>query len=96
MQWRHLPSIKNNLAALQPTAITGVPKAYNLFNLQGNLAITRDIAIRFGVDNLLDKAPPLEQVTTNAVSPNLQGGAFDSQNYDVFGRSFYFGVNFKF
>jgi len=97
MQWRHLPSIRSNTKVIVPTAtVTGVPKSYDLFNLQGNVAVTRDIAFRYGVNNLFDKAPPLQGRDPGAILPNLQGGSYDVNNYDVIGRSFYLGVNFKF
>jgi outer membrane receptor protein involved in Fe transport len=97
LQWRHLPSIKSSTAALvSTTSVEGVAESYNLFNLQGSYAVTKDIGIRYGIDNLFNKAPPITGVTTDAVLPALTGGGYDSNNYDTFGRSFYFGVNFKF
>ena len=97
VQWRHLPSIRSATAALVPTTpVQGVAKSYNLFNLIGHHALTRDIGVRFGVDNLFDKAPPRQGVNPAAVLPTLQGGSFDTNNYDVFGRRFYIGANVKF
>jgi len=97
LQWRHLPSIKSNTQILVPTSTTqGVTRSYDLFNLQGNLALTRSIALRFGVDNLTDRAPPLNGFDTNPPAGTVRGGSYDAVNYDLFGRSFYLGVNFKF
>ncbi|MBB5987628.1 TonB-dependent receptor plug domain-containing protein [Sphingobium lignivorans] len=96
LQWRHLPSVKSATAAQVPnTSVAGAP-AYDLFNLQGSFAITRDATLRFGVDNLFDKAPPMINVDTAAVPPTLANGAYDSNNYDVIGRRFYIGAKFRF
>ncbi len=52
--------------------------------------------IRFGVDNLFDKAPPLFGVNTDPTGGALAGGSYNAAYYDVNGRSFYAGVNIKF
>jgi outer membrane receptor protein involved in Fe transport len=96
VQWRHLPSVRSATAAVVPTTgVAGAP-AYDLFNLQGSFAITENATIRFGVDNLFDKAPPLTNVDTAATGVNLTGGAYDSNNYDTIGRRYYLGAKFKF
>jgi len=96
LQWRHLPSIKSATAAFVPTTkVTGAP-AYDLFNLQGSFAITDKASLRFGIDNLFDKAPPLTGVDEGAVAPTLAGGSYNANNYDTVGRRFYIGAKFNF
>jgi outer membrane receptor protein involved in Fe transport len=97
LQWQHLPSIKQEGAALAPTAFTGYP-SYDLFNLSGNISVTRDLRIRLGVDNLMNKRPPIGNVNTaaNLALGQLPGGAFNTQFYDIVGRRFFLGVNAKF
>jgi iron complex outermembrane receptor protein len=96
LQWRHLPKTKSSLAATIPTTtFIGAP-AYNIFDLSGTFALSREIVIRFGVDNLFDKAPPLTTYNPQAVLPTLPGGSYSSGYYDVLGRRFFIGAKFKF
>jgi len=58
LQWQHLPSAKSITYPSTPnTPFVGAP-AYDLFNLSGSFAVTQDATVRWGVDNLFDKAPP--------------------------------------
>ena len=72
--------------------------AYDLFNLFGSYSITDDIRLRFGVDNLFDRAPNFGNVSTTADPAlfQLPGGGFDINNNDILGRRFYFGATAKF
>ncbi|MGC1269020.1 MAG: hypothetical protein WA842_00310 [Croceibacterium sp.] len=56
------------------------------------------MGLRFGVDNLFNKAPPIGNVNTtaNLSLGQLPGGAFNSSFYDTNGRRFYLGANIKF
>lgn len=97
LQWRHLPSIRSQTQITVPTTtVQGVTSSYNLFNLQGSYALTNAVNLRFGVENLLNKAPPLSGRNPGASLPTLPGGGFDAQNYDTNGRRFYLGANVKF
>jgi iron complex outermembrane recepter protein len=62
-------------------------KAYNAFDLNGRVELPWDTALRFGVNNLFDKAPPQVGDTE---------GNYDPQNYDVLGRSYYVGIRKRF
>jgi outer membrane receptor protein involved in Fe transport len=96
LQWRHLPKTKASIAATIPdTTFIGAP-AYDIFDLSGTFAVSRAIGIRFGVDNLFNKQPPLTTYNPQAVLPTLPGGSYNSGYYDVLGRRFYFGAKFKF
>jgi outer membrane receptor protein involved in Fe transport len=102
LQWQHLPAIKSITAATNPaTTILGAP-AYDLLALNGSWAFAKEAVVRFGVENLLDKAPPL--LERNSAPPPflLAGGTFggaNSQNpalYDFIGRRYYIGATVKF
>jgi iron complex outermembrane receptor protein len=99
LQWRHLPSIEQQAAVTTPTrnTITGYPK-YDLFNLLGSIAVTPDVVLRGGVENLFNKRPPLGGVNTaaNIAAGQLPGGSFNAQFYDTIGRRFYVGAKTKF
>ncbi len=101
VQWQHLPSVEDGSEPLFAggTPTTGAP-SYNLFNLNGSYALTDDVNLRFGVDNLFNKRPPLTGInlanTDPASTGNLPGGSFQSNFYDTIGRRFYLGANVKF
>jgi len=101
LQWQHLPSIRSaNSVANPDTTYVGAP-AYDVFNLSGAFTITDNASVRFGVDNLFDKAPPLIEYDTNPPTGTVSGGtiggtAIGSLGYDILGRRFYIGATFKF
>jgi len=101
MQWQHLPSVKAANAAVSPGTTFVGAKAYNLFNLYTSYAITRDVQLSFGIDNLFDKAPPITGYNSAPVAGQLAGGAIGASGtqgsfYDVLGRRFYMNAKFKF
>ena len=91
LQWRHLPSIKSG------NTNTGYG-SYDLFNLNSSYAATDDITVRFGVDNLFNRAPVFgnENPNANPAFFQLRGGGYDANNYDIVGRRFYVGANLAF
>jgi outer membrane receptor protein involved in Fe transport len=96
LQWQHLPSIKSAESVFDPTTPIGGASSYDLFNLNGSYALSEDISIRFGVDNVFDKAPPINGVNSAASGFTLPGGVINDVLYDVNGRRFYVGAQVKF
>jgi iron complex outermembrane receptor protein len=103
LQWQHVPSIKSiTYATNSSTNIRGAP-SYNLLNLYGSYALSDDILIRFGIDNALDKAPPLLERNLDPDLPAflLPGGTFGGANatdppqYDFIGRRFFIGATVR-
>ena len=98
LQWQHKPAIDHVTTVTQTNStIAGAP-AYNLFNLNGRYSVTENVNLRFGVDNLFDKAPPLIAYDT-AANPSeglLPGGRYDAGNYDVLGRRYFVGATVSF
>ena len=99
LQWEHKPSIEDTTEALigTPTPTTGFP-SYNILYLNSSYAVTDNVRIRFGIDNLLNQRPPVGNVNTaaNPAVGQLAGGSFNAANYDTNGRRFYLGANFQF
>ena len=100
IQWQHVPSVEDATEAqFGPTPTTGYP-SYNLFSLNGTYALNDAVNLRFGVDNLFNKAPPVGLVNTANTNPaangQLPGGSFNATFYDTNGRRFYFGANVQF
>lgn len=95
LQWQHLPSAKSATYPFNPaTTVQGVA-SYDVFALNGTFAVTKDAMIRFGVDNLFDKAPPLTEVNSAPPPGILAGGAINDVLYDINGRRFYLGATVK-
>lgn len=99
IQWQHLPSIEDATEALFPTPTLGV-RSYDLFNLFSSYALTDNVGLRFGVDNLFNRAPPLSGINPANTNPagtgNVPGGNIPTGFYDDNGRRYYVGANFKF
>ena len=98
LQWQHYAAVEDSAEAiLGPTPTTG-PPAYNLFNLNASYQVTEDIGLRFGVDNLFNKAPPVIGInaTNNPALGQLPGGNLAGGVYDTVGRRFYLGGNVRF
>jgi len=97
LQWQHLPSIEDSAEPVTPNNTTGAP-AYNIFNLNGSAAVGERMTVRFGVDNLFNKAPPRVGIDldANPAVGQLGGGSFNSTFYDTNGRRFYLGANVRF
>lgn len=99
LQWQHKPPIAHQTKvtnASGTTTITGAP-SYDLFSLSGSFRVNRTATVRFGIDNLFDRAPPWFAVSTaNLVSAGqLPGGRFAAGDYDTLGRRFYLGASIK-
>jgi outer membrane receptor protein involved in Fe transport len=98
LQWRHFAALDHvTTVTTTNSTITGAP-AYDVFNLTGRYTLNDNVNLRFGIDNLFDKAPPLIAVDTSVVPGDgrLAGGRYDAGNYDVLGRRFFVGVNLSF
>jgi len=101
LQWQHTPAtddsgdvaFHNGLAASKNN-IAGLP-AYNLFNLNGSYQVMDNFGIRFGVDNLFNKTPPLTGQLITTTTGQIPGGSY-SFFHDIQGRRFSLGANVKF
>jgi outer membrane receptor protein involved in Fe transport len=91
VQWQHLPALDSG------TTNTGYP-SYDLFNLNSSYAVNDSMTLRFGVDNLFDKAPVFgnADTTVDPAAFQLPGGGLNTTNYDALGRRFYLGANVRF
>jgi outer membrane receptor protein involved in Fe transport len=101
LQWQHLPSVKSaTYPANHATRLVGA-SSYDLFNLSGSFAFTKDAVIRLGIENVLDKEPPLMERNSAPPPGVLAGGTFGGANasapalYDFNGRRFYLGATVK-
>ncbi len=98
LQWQFKSAVRSLISVTDPTSNTTGAPSYHLFNLNGTYAVTPAMQLRFGVDNLFDRDPPLISQNLNATGQgaNLKGGTYDSANYDVLGRRFFVGASLRF
>lgn len=104
LQWQYYPKLEDGGEATVPggTPAQQAWPSYNLFSLNTSYQMSEDIGIRFGIDNLFNKAPPLgnynNTVTdaTAASNGTLAGGGFLTGVHDTNGRRFYLGANVRF
>jgi iron complex outermembrane receptor protein len=92
VQWRYLPSIKDESAARTPTTAVFPVASYQSFNVFAGYTVNEKIGLRMGIDNLTD------------VQPNIVGATATDHNaevtrpdyYDILGRRAYVGVKMAF
>jgi outer membrane receptor protein involved in Fe transport len=64
-----------------------------IFDLTGSYNLTNTMMLRFGVENLLNKWPPIVGVDTQPAASALSGGGLAyGGNMDTLGRRFYLGI----
>ncbi len=87
LRWRYQSPLNDISAVLTPaTAQVGVP-SYSLWDLFGTLKVAKQVELRAGVNNLLDKTLPFVASSQNGTDVAL---------YDPIGRSFYLGASLRF
>jgi outer membrane receptor protein involved in Fe transport len=92
VQWRYLPSIRDESAARNPsTNVLGVD-SYQSFNLFAGYTFNERFQLRAGIDNLLDEEPPI--VGSRPGDRNAENTRPDY--YDVLGRRMYVGLKMTF
>jgi outer membrane receptor protein involved in Fe transport len=85
---RYISSVENNFQTL---GLDQTFKAQTYLDLSGSYALTEKASIRGGINNIMDKDPPL--------SPNVGttgNGNTYPQTYDALGRFLFLGVTYKF
>jgi iron complex outermembrane receptor protein len=107
LRWRYIGSDKSELTSSNPF-LSGAPfqplshiAAYNYFDLTGAFDLYKNIRLQVGVNNILDKDPPLvvgadcSTSSPNASGANCNGNTFPSV-YDAMGRYVFLELTAKF
>ena len=92
LRMRYYPSIKHATAAENPATTTIGAEAYSIFDLGGRFSFNDTYELRFGIDNLADKQPPIYGATPTTTGNGLTLNEF----YDVLGRRYYLGFRAQF
>ena len=100
LQWQYYSGLEDGGEASTPggTPNTAPYPDYHIFHLNGSYQLSEDIGLRFGVDNLFNKAPPLGTFNPNynVATGQLRNGTFLTGVHDTNGRRFYLGANLRF
>ncbi|MBU6208028.1 MAG: TonB-dependent receptor [Alphaproteobacteria bacterium] len=87
LRWHYQAAMQDISAVLTPNAVqAGVPE-YDLFDLFSTMTIAKKFEMRFGINNLFDKQPPVVSSSQNGADPSV---------FDFIGRQFYVGAKIKF
>ncbi len=93
LNWRHLPQIHHSDYATNPDSRIRDTKAYDIFNVNGQWRFNETLRLRAGIDNLLDKDPPI--VGFNPGVDNASAST-NPARYDVLGRRYFVGIGLEF
>ncbi len=92
LQWRYLPSIKDESAARNPATQVFPVDSYQSFNLFAGYSVNDRIDLRMGIDNLLDEQPPI----VGAQRGDNNAEVTRADYFDILGRRAYVGVKMSF
>lgn len=87
VRWRHVGAMIDASKVTNAASTTPGVKAYDYFDLSLRVDPAERFSLRFGVNNLFDKTPPV-------VSGVL--GQTDASTYDVLGRTYYLAATARF
>jgi iron complex outermembrane recepter protein len=99
LRWRHLPSVADSSAALNPATTRVGASSYDVLDLSSSWDINDHWQVRFGINNLLDTQPPITSslpVSTPSAHATSGAGTTNSSVYDVLGRAFYVAAKLRF
>jgi outer membrane receptor protein involved in Fe transport len=99
LRWRHYPGTEaySHFAGIDER-VKGIG-TYDILDFSLGYAVSRGLQVRFGIDNLLDQAPPISDYNPGDGGPGTDGyspGTVAGGAYDTLGRSYYLGVKLSF
>ena len=105
LRWRYIGSVSSEQTSSNPF-LSGTPylplskiSAYNYLDLTGAFDVYKNIRLQIGVNNVMDKDPPLvvggDCSTSSPAGANCNGNTFPGV-YDAMGRYWFFELTAKF
>jgi outer membrane receptor protein involved in Fe transport len=105
LRWRYIGSDKSELTSTNPF-LSGTPYAplssissYNYLDLTGAFDLYKNVRLQIGVNNIMDKDPPLvvgsDCSTSSPAGANCNGNTFPGV-YDAMGRYWFMELSAKF
>jgi outer membrane receptor protein involved in Fe transport len=100
LNWRHIGSLASEQTSSNPHLATGtvypvdarIP-SFDYFDLDTSFVIGSHMQLRLGVNNLLDRNPPIAGFNAN---PLLVNGNMVAAMYDTLGRYMFVGLTVKY
>lgn len=99
LNWRHIGALKSEQLSPNPQLATGTAypidsqiPAYDYFDMDVGFDLGKHVSLRLGVDNILDKQPPLVGFNLN---PLLVNGNMVAPMYDTYGRYLFVSLSAK-
>jgi iron complex outermembrane recepter protein len=96
--WQHLSSLQQDAIALGSATIEDYARpsipSYSYFDLYANYDVLENVTLRVGINNLLNKQPPIVGNEYGGTAEN-SGNTFPA-TYNPLGRSAFVGVNMHF
>ena len=92
LQWRYLPSIKDESRRARRPRTCFRCDSYQSFNMFAGYTINEKIQLRMGIDNLTDKQPKI----VGARPGDNNAEVTRADYYDILGRRAYVGVKMSF
>ena len=97
LTWIHLPSVRHENKARDPSLTVLDTESYDRFNLFADYQVNDRISLRAGIDNLFDEDPPIVGSDPfHPTNPNRNAFSTNPQFYDILGRSAYVGLTMAF
>lgn len=93
LNWRHLASVESAAKALAPTTPIQGTGSYDIFNLSAGYNWDK-YSLRFGIDNLFDKQPPI--LNADTLSGDTNSDQTSPGYYDILGRRWFMGLKMTF
>ncbi len=93
LTWHYLSSIQDSSKSTNPASTVLGVGSYSTFSFKAGYNMDK-YSFRFGIDNLLDKAPLV--VGANPAAGNNNSYTTNPGYYDVLGRRYYVGVKMSF
>jgi outer membrane receptor protein involved in Fe transport len=101
LTWLYIYLLKNDMLDANPqlhgdldTQRDAYLASRSYFDLNGVYRFNRHLAVSFGVNNLLDKDPPI--ASSSSVTGTYGNGNTFPQVYDSYGRFVYANVTYRF
>jgi outer membrane receptor protein involved in Fe transport len=101
LTWRYIDRLKNDMLDANPqlageldTQRDAYLASRSYFDLNGVYRFNRKLALSFGVNNLLDKDPPI--ASSSSVTGTYGNGNTFPQIYDSYGRFMYANLTYRF
>jgi outer membrane receptor protein involved in Fe transport len=93
-RWRYFDGVKNEVLGNQPGIGTSVPSALNAkigaqsyFDLVLQADATDNLSFTFGINNILDRSPPLVGALGGPFNGNVHAGFYDTLGRNLFGTA---------